>query len=332
MAVRACGVTAPADVPKPKRQVKIPRWVDPLMFAIGLGLLVYVVSLYPFDDIVDAIARMWPTVALTPFIALAWFYASTTAMYLLLDRRVGWFRVLWIRLVGDSYNVLLPLAGFGGEPFKIRQLSRDVDTSTVMATLIRDRLVDNAIGWLYGGTEIAIGLTAYTVDAALEVPLIGYLVFCVVVGTLGMVLTRTRVPGRLGGWLRTSSAAPRRTASSRCRCAGSSGVLGYLGSRSLGLLEKVVLLWSLGLPHDLVTAAFADGWTSAAGYVGFMIPQGLGIFEGATIKLVNIIGGLGANGVAFAFARRGRMLVVGLFGIMFHVVAVAWRAIRRGAK
>jgi hypothetical protein len=138
------------------------------------------------------------------------------------------------------------------------------------------------------------------------------------------------VPGRIGGWLASlvGGTTPERITPlplgrllQICLC--------YIGSRSLGLLEKVVLLWSLGLPHDLVTAAFADGFTSAAGYVGFMIPQGLGVFEGATVKLVGIIGGVGANGVAFAFARRGRMLVVGLFGIMLHVVAVAWNWLRR---
>jgi hypothetical protein len=237
--------------------------------------------------------------------------------------------VYWIRIVGDSYNALLPLAGFGGEPFKIRQLSRDVDTGTVMATLIRDRLVDNSIGWLYGGTEIALGLTAYAVDARLEVGLLGYLVFCVVVGTLGMVLTRTRVPGRIGGWLASlvGGTTPERIEPLPLpRLA--QVTLCYLGSRTLGLCEKVVLLWSLGLPHDLVTAAFVDGFCSAAGYVGFMIPQGLGVFEGATVYLVGVIGGPGAAGVAFAFARRGRMLVVGVFGILCHVVAVALRPLR----
>jgi hypothetical protein len=320
-------VTAPE---KPKPKLKIPWWVDPIMVVIGVGLVIYVVMQFPFDDIMDAVRGMFPAVALTPLIALAWFCTSTTAMWLLLDRRVAWSRVLWIRLVGDSYNALLPLAGYGGEPFKIVQLSRDVDMGTVMATLIRDRLVDNAIGFLYGGTEIACGLAVYAVDSRLEVGLFGYLVACLLLGIAGMVLTRTRVPGRIGGWLANivGGTAPDRISPLPWPRLAMITVC-YLGSRTLGMLEKLVLLWCLGLPHDLVTAAFVDGFCSAAGYVGFMIPQGLGVFETATVYLVGVLGGPGAAGVAFAFARRGRMLVVGLFGISLHAFAVAWRAIRR---
>src|SRR5207237_326948 len=138
--------------------------VDKLLLAIGLGLVAWVVSRYPLDETVATVASMWPRVLLAPLIALSWFGTSATAMWLLLDRRVRWLRILWIRLVGDSYNALLPLAGFGGEPFKIRQLSQDVETSFVMATLIRDRVIDNAIGFLFGASELVVGLTAYAVD------------------------------------------------------------------------------------------------------------------------------------------------------------------------
>jgi hypothetical protein len=314
-----------------KKKLVIPRWVDPVMFVVGIGLLVAVIAQYDFAEIVDKVAGMWPLVALTPLIAIAWSFTATTALWLLLDRRVAWPRVWWIRIVGDSYNALLPLAGYGGEPFKIRQLTRDVDGGTVMTTLIRDRLVDNAIGFMYGGTEIALGLAAFVLDPKLEVGLFGYLAACVVLGTFGMVLTITRLPGRLGSWLANivGGTVPEKIEPlPRARLA--QVTLCYLGSRTLGMLEKLVLLWSLGLPHDLVTAFFVDGFCSAAGYVGFMIPQGLGVFEGATAYLIEvIIGGTGAAGVAFALARRGRMLVVGLFGILCHVAAVARNALQR---
>jgi hypothetical protein len=199
-----------------------------------------------------------------------------------------------------------------------------------MATLIRDKIVDNAVGWLYGSTEMTIGLTVYAVDPRLETGLVIYIVVFAVLGLSSLVLTRTRVPGKIGGWMAkiAGGVAPEQieplpwgTLVQVAAC--------YIGSRTLGLLEKVTLLWALDLPHDLATAAFVDGFISAAGYVGFMIPQGLGVFEGATAYLIAIIGGPGAAGIAFAFARRGRMLVIGLFGVFLHVVAIARNAIRR---
>jgi uncharacterized membrane protein YbhN (UPF0104 family) len=100
-----------------------------------------------------------------------------------------------------------------------------------------------------------------------------------------------------------------------------------LVARMLGVLEKVVLLWVLGLPHDLVTAAFIDGMLNAAGYIGFFIPQGLGVFEGTSVYVFGIIGAPGPLAVAFMLAGRGRMLVVGLFGVSLHLAAIVRDAI-----
>jgi hypothetical protein len=326
---RAAAPEEPADTKKPKSPgFRLPRWIDSALLIVGLALLVYVVSRFPFADIVAAVRRMWPGVMLTPLIALTWFTSSTTAMYLLIDRRVPWARILWIRLVGDSYNALLPLAGFGGEPFKMRQLSFFVEPAGVMTTLIRDRLVDNAIGFLFGATELVLGLMVYTVHPSIKIALVGYILFCAVIGATGITLVLTRVPGKLGGWIARLLADVSQDQIAPLPVARLLQVVACcISARMLGLLEKVVLLWVLGQRHDVVTAAFVDSFLSAAGYVGFMIPQGLGVFEGATVYILGVVGAPGPAAVAFAFGRRGRMLVVGLFGISLHLAVLARDAI-----
>jgi hypothetical protein len=302
---------------------RLPRWVDRALLASGLALLAYVVSRFPMADILAAARRMWPGVMLTPLIALTWFTCSTTAMYLLLDRRVGWLRMLWIRLVGDSYNALLPLAGFGGEPFKLRQLSLVVEPATVTTALIRDRLLDSAMGFLFGASELVLGLTIYAVHPTIYAALTIYILATSLVGVCGLLLVLTRLPGRLGAGIAKLLAD---VAPEQIRPLPLSRVLQVLccnfTARTLGLLEKVVLLWVLGIKPTLASAAFVDSFLSAAGYVSFMIPQGLGVFEGATVYILGVIGAPGPSAIAFAFARRGRMLVVGLFGIALHVAVV----------
>ena len=324
-------MTEPAQpaAPKPSGGLRVPRWIDKALLVVGLALFVYVVSRYPLGEIRDKVAGMWPGVALTPLIALSWFSCSTSALYLLLDRRVPWLRLLWIRLVGDSYNSLLPLAGFGGEPFKIRQISRTVESATVMATLIRDRIVDNAMGFLFGAAELAVGLTGYSVDARLHAALLIYVAICAFLGLAGIALVRTRLPGRVGGALAKllGDAAPDqitplplgRLAQVLACC---------ITARMLGVLEKITLLWVLGLPHDIVTAAFIDGVLNAVGYITFFIPQGLGVFEGTSIGVLGIIGARPEAAIAFSLAGRGRMLVVGLFGVSLHLAAIVRDAIR----
>jgi hypothetical protein len=327
-AVLMAAPPSPAPAPARKLSSRLLRWLDKIFLLVGLALLVYVVSRYPLRDIVAAVTSMGLGVGLTPLIALSWFCTSSTAMYLMLDGRIPWLRILWIRLVGDSYNALLPLAGFGGEPFKIRELSRTVDSGTVMTTLIRDRIVDNAMGFLFGAFELTVGLCFYRVASSVRAALLVYILGCTVIGVAGMALMLSRVPGRMGGWIARLLAD---TSTDQIRPLPAMRLLQvtlcFFGSRLLGLLEKVVLLWVLGVHHGLATAMFVDSFLSAAGYVGFMIPQGLGVFEGATVYVLGVIGAAGPLAIAFAFARRGRMLVVGLFGISLHLVAMLRNAL-----
>jgi hypothetical protein len=316
-----------------KKGLRIPKWIDKVLLAIGFALLAYVVSRYPFSDIETAVGNMFPAVLLTPLIALCWACTATTALYTLLERQVPWWKILWIRLVGDSYNALLPMAGFGGEPFKLRQLSYYLSPTVLMSTFIRDRILDNVIGFVWSAMGCTVGVLAFVLDDKVQVALIGYSIVCLLIGVFGTALVLTRVPGKLGGWLAKllGDVAPEQIDPLP---AGRVAVIlfWYTCSRALGVLEKVTLLWILGAPHDFASAAFVDGFLSAAGYIGFMIPQGLGIFEGATVFALGVLGAPGPAAIAFAFARRGRMIVVGLFGISLHVAALAKNAIvrRRG--
>lgn len=316
--------------PEKKKGLKIPKWIDKVLLVIGFGLLAYVVSRYPMHDITSAVGGMWPAVMLTPLIALGWMCTATTALYTLLDRQVPWWKILWIRLVGDSYNALLPMAGFGGEPFKLRQLSYYLSPTVLMSTFIRDRILDNVIGFVWSAMGVTVGVIAFTLDDKVQFALIGYAVVCLAIGIFGTALVLTRVPGKLGGWLAKllGDVSPEQIEPlplPRVLVI----LFWYTCSRALGLLEKVTLLRILGAPHDFASAAFVDGFLSAAGYIGFMIPQGLGVFEGATVYALGVLGAPGPAALAFAFARRGRMLVVGLFGISLHVAALARNAIAR---
>src|SRR5262249_29725816 len=98
-------------------------------------------------------------------------------------------------------------------------------------------------------------------------------------------------------------------------------VLCYLCARLVGSLEITLLLWLLGLGFDPVTILFCYSLLNAAGYIGFAIPQGLGVFEGTTVFLFGILGFPGAAGVALALARRARMLIVGLLGVFLHLAS-----------
>jgi hypothetical protein len=291
----------------------------------GLGLLGWMLSRQPVSDIWDAAVRMGPIVLVTPLIALAWFPTHTTALWVLLDRRPPWGELLYNRLVGDGYNALLPMAGLGGEPFKARHLSRFVAIDQVVATLVRDRIIDNAIGFVFSSVWLMVTLPRIALPAVLCDALWAYAAIATTLGVLSFWLVISRLPGRLGRllgrWLTGASDEPPRLPFGRALHAA----LWSMMSRILGVCEIAVLLYAIGAPLSFTTAVFVDSALNAAGFLGFAFPQGIGVFEGSSVYLLGCLGVSAPAALAFAFARRGRMLVVSLLGVALHLLRKARR-------
>jgi len=308
--------------PAPDGRRRRSPWIDRAFLLVGLALLVYVVSRYPLAEIVRACQRLGPWVALTPLLALGWFCCNTSALHLLLDRRVPWLRLFRIRLISDGYNALLPLAGLGGEPFRVKHLSEYVPTDHVLAAVIRDRVLENAVGMVLTSVWLAIAVGHFGLKGPFLVVVVGYAAFAAVVGVTVILLAATALPSRVGNVLarRLGVTSPGVV---RCPPAKLIPVLGcYLAARVIGTLETALLLWLLGLGFDPLTILFCYSVHHMMGNIGFMFPQGVGVFEGTSVYLFSVLGFPGPLAVAFALARRGRMLLMGLIGVLLHVVGL----------
>ena len=312
-----------SEPPEPtKKKRALPRWLDRVFLLVGLVLLAYVLSRYPLRDLLAGCARLGPWVATTPLVAMLWFACNTTALHRLLERRVSWLALFRIRLIGDGYNALLPLAGFGGEPFMVKHLSTWLPVDQVLTARVRDRVIENAVGYLYTGTWLGLAALShrFALPRALVIGIVGYAIFAAIVGGASLAVVATTLPGRASArvakWLGLDAG-------------GASAIplgelawllLIYFGARIAGTLEAFVLFRLLGLGSDLLSIAFTYSLLSAAGFLGFAIPAGIGVFEGTTIYLFELLGFPGPIGVAYALARRGRMLVVGLAGVALHLL------------
>ncbi|HSR95871.1 MAG TPA: lysylphosphatidylglycerol synthase domain-containing protein [Kofleriaceae bacterium] len=299
------------------------RWwlchLDLIFLGLGLALLGWMLSRQPLSDIYGAVVRMGPVALATPLIALAWFPTHATALWLLLDGAAPWGEVLYNRLVGDGYNALLPMAGLGGEPFKARHLSRYAPFDRVVAALVRDRVIDNAIGFLFSAAGVLFTLPRFALPAMLGDALWVYAAIAATLGALSFWLVISRLPGRLGKllgrWLTGSAEEPPTLPLGRALLAAAWS----MASRVLGVCEIAVLLWAIDAPVDLATALFVDSALNAAGFLGFAFPQGIGVFEGSSVYLLGCLGVPAPAALAFALVRRGRMLVVSLLGVVLHL-------------
>ena len=160
------------------------RYVEIVLLLAGVTMLVVVLTQQPLGDIYMACARMDPIVVFAPVVIAGCFAMRASALRLLLDREVSWIAALFTRLVGDGYNGLLPMAGLGGEPLKLRHLTRYVSVDTAVAALVRDRVIDNAFGLVVAAGMIAITLPQVRAPSAIGS---GLWAFAAIGGAIGLV-------------------------------------------------------------------------------------------------------------------------------------------------
>src|SRR5262249_2197835 len=136
------------------------------------------------------------------------------------------------------------------------------------------------------------------------------------------LLMVTSLPSRAGGVMARWFGAATKGATPLSAARFARVLVWYVCARVAGCCEIAVLLHLLGLGTHLATIVLCYSLLQAAGFIGFAIPAGIGVFEGTTVYLFSVLGFPGPLGVAFALARRGRMLTVGLLGVLLHVLSL----------
>lgn len=301
------------------------RWLDRLFLVTGLAVLAWVVSRQPLGELGRACAQLGPGIVLTLFIALGWHACNAAAQRHLYDGRIRWRSLFWARLAAEGYNSLI--VGVGGEPFRIRYLSRFVPQDQVVAAIIRDRVLDPSFGYVFSAAFLLIGSTRYPLPPALRSALMLYAALTGVLGLAGVLLTVTPLPGRIGGVILRVLGRPPTTPPQPLPLRVLARILPwYFVAKALGLAEIAVLLWLLGLDHGALRVGFVDGTLNAAGTIAFMLPQAMGVFEGTSLYLFQLFGFPGPAGVAFGLVRRARMLVISFGGVALHWLGREWSA------
>ncbi len=298
---------------------EVRRWLERTLLVAGVALAVYVISRFPLSQIADACLQLGWAVLIPPVLCLLWFAAAARALYHLLDGNVPWGVLMWNRLVGEGYNTLLPAAGLGGEPVKLAQISRYVSMERAVVALINDRLIENAIGLVYSAAVIAAAAFVLDVSAALRTSMLTYGGAAGAVGLAMAAVIFTNLTGRAGDriarWLGASTIGGTRLPVAVVARAFWWSAIG----RALGFAEVAVLFAVLGLPVTAWTVTFTTAALAAAGFVGGVIPQQAGIAEAATVGVFDLLHFPGPAAIAFALARRGRMLFVSALGVALHV-------------
>jgi len=309
------------------------RFVKPLLFVAGAVLLAVLIRRVGAEPILATLrALAWwqfvlvclPHGVILAVDTLGWRFAFAQ------DRAPFW-RLYGARLAGEALKVVTAVGSVGGEAAKAWLVRRDVSYAESVPSLVIAKttiVIAQAIFLIVG---IVLAWTALDVSG----PVLRAMLWLLMIEVLAVggffgaqVAGLVRRAGRLLVWAGVTAdaaAAESLDASLRHyyrhewrRFAASTGfhTLGWLIG---GALEATLMLWLLGVTSSVVTAMVIEALGSGVRFASFMVPAGLGVFEGANAAAFGALGFGAAAGLAFSVVRRARQvawIVVGLLVLL----------------
>ncbi|MBV9874469.1 MAG: flippase-like domain-containing protein [Verrucomicrobia bacterium] len=251
---------------------------------------------------------------------------------------------VWIRWIGGSVNDLLPSARLGGDILTARlatiraglppTLAAGVAVVNMTVSVMMRILVTIAALLLIAGVTGLANLYVPTFVAGL-LALIGVLAFYLV-QRFGFFRLATRVISRVKSSPKWSSVIrsgatfddtvrrlyARRPALLVC-------ALWWVTSWLVGCIETWVALFALGVHTSFTVALIVETAGQSVRSVFFIVPAGLGIFEGGMVMICSLLGISGDVALALSLIRRAREALFSGPGLIIWQFVEARRVLHR---
>lgn len=234
---------------------------------------------------------------------------------------------LWlIRVQAQTVNLVLPLAGAGGEALRAAALRRQTKQGRESAASVASDIVTETAACLIV-VILGLGLGWRTVPWSIGTR-IG-----VVVASGGIVLALHLLPQRV---IRPGCSLGHGPWAERVRsvCESMLGIPGVGWWRSVGwhLVEKVlnaaeVFIYTSALGFELSPAGaiVATAVMTVIGALGFFMPAQIGASDGGIAFALQCFGVPWQLGIAVALARRLRQILVAVVSLAAFAAVVLWR-------
>ncbi|MDA1090848.1 MAG: flippase-like domain-containing protein [Proteobacteria bacterium] len=315
-----------------------------LYLAVGIALLVAVISQVDVAEVATQVARIGPlgliVILSIHFVAFA---LDTVAWQLTLVRvplNMRWAYRTWrLRMVSEVFNTVLPAAGMGGEPMKAELLKKHygigyreglssiiLAKTTILLALVLFLIIGFALMWRNDSLDGALKLVA---AAGLAVFSLSIALFFMVqrwrgASLAGTWLARFRFARRLEAALHHIHDIDERLVDFYTRHTGrfaSAYALAFV-AWVLGAAEVYYAMAFLGHPVTLAEAWIIGAAAELVSHGTFFIPASIGAQEGAFLIVCAAITGSPSLGVAMAVVRRFREVLWLLWGGLLGLLLV----------
>ena len=312
------------------------RFLKALYFLIGIALLVAVLVHIDGAEVMARVGDVGWGLAVVLGLYLAAFSIDSLTWHLTLTSipmsAKGLYRTWKVRLVGESFNAVMPAAGMGGEPIKAALLKSHygIGYGEATASIILARTINLIALILFLVVGFAFMLGAPALPASYKA-MAGAGLVVLVIGTLVVfAVQRLRFTSLAGSWLSQWRFAKRvelvlhhifemdarlvqfyTAHRQRFAWAGLWAFLNWV----LGAVEIYYALYFLGHPVSFVDAWIIEAVAQLVRTGTFFIPASIGAQEGAFLLVCAAMTGSPALGVAVAVVRRIREIVWIVWGM-----------------
>jgi len=301
-----------------------------LFYSAGLLLLAWMASRMPFDSIEASFRNAGAGVLLAFATAPLWYASNAFGLGLLLEGRVGFRHLMHNQVVGEAMNTIVPLAGLGGDVFRVRHLAGLVGTGPATRAVVQDRLVHVLSGPLFAGATIVLTLWLVPLEPAVAAGL-GLTAGLLLAGgaaLLAFLLTPYSTRWSAAFLRRLSRSSSGVTFEPPRRRLVLAVLAAKLVGRALNLIEIAIILRILGLEVSPALVIAVAGLLTASAVVFFMVPQGLGVNEAGIAGAFSLVGVAAPHGLAFGLIRRARVVTWAALGIAIHTSVWGWKRLR----
>lgn len=307
------------------------RYLKLIFLLFGIGLLWWVLSQANLGEIWHQVRAVSVPGLLMIFVVYALYFGADAISWQVTMDSVGmtarWAgRLFVVRMIGEAYNNVTPMASMGGEPIKawLLKTNYDIPLRDSGASLILAKTASMFSLVIFVGIGVCVALTHDDLNRThrmLACIGLAWLVFNVVVFFLmqhlrlstfaATRLGRTRLGQRLGrvivGMQGVDEQFARFYRHHRPRLLLSMlfAMLNWL----LGVLELYIILNLIGHPVDWSEAWLIEAMVQMIRTAAFFIPAGIGAQEGALMLACGVISGSPNVGISTALVRRFRELV-----------------------
>uniref|UniRef100_UPI0030767E98 lysylphosphatidylglycerol synthase transmembrane domain-containing protein n=1 Tax=Candidatus Methylomirabilis sp. TaxID=2032687 RepID=UPI0030767E98 len=247
-------------------------------------------------------------------------------------RRIGYWRMFGVYLVGDSINYFVPPANLTGEPMKAHLLSGSVGFSRSVTSIMVHKHAEIVAQVVFLCFGLSIATVQFALPTGLRIAALG------LAGAMGVfvvaafwILKRRAFGALLHGLvkigIRSEHIDPQRHATAlldrwlarfyKTRMpvfywATFWCLLGWCG----GLLETYLVLQWLSADPSLWTAVAVESLAMALNSIIFFVPGRVGSAETVRVAVFSVLGLPTAQGAVYSIIRRGREIAWAIPGLL----------------